>query len=419
MSDRLVDRTLAVILAGGAGSRLHPLTADRAKPAVPFGGKYRIVDFTLSNCHHSGLRRILVLTQYKSHSLQKHLRDGWSIYNPSLGEYVTPVPPQMRVGDDWYVGTADAVHQNLYLVERSDADFVVLLSGDHIYRMDYAEMLRTHADSGAGVTVACMHVPVGEASAFGVAATDASDRIVRFDEKPARPQPLPDDLNHALVSMGVYVFSKDVLVRSLREDHEQPDSTHDFGNDLIRELVDRGKACAYRFASDRGRVTRDAYWRDVGTIDSYFAANMDLLTPRPPLDLYQPNWPIMTTGSQGAPARTVASNDGERASVENVILCDGTVVRGGTVVRSILSRGVRIDPGAVVEDSILMDGVRVGPGARLRGCIVDKHARIAPGVEIGPESGLTRHGFDVSPEGVVVVPRGSRVGPNDAAEPVP
>ena len=263
-----MDKTIALLLAGGVGSRLHPLTQDRAKPAVPFGGKYRIIDFTLSNCYHSGLRRVLVLTQYKSHSLQKHLRDGWSIFNPGLGEYITPVPPQMRTGDSWYVGTADAVYQNLFLLERSDADQVVILSGDHIYRMDYAAMLQFHCNSLADVTVACMQVPIDEAHAFGVMSVNDDGRIIEFQEKPDQPVALPDDPSQALASMGIYIFSRELLCEILKADHEDSDSSHDFGKDIIKGLIKTLDVYGYQFGQEFGRVSCDAYWRDVGTIDA-------------------------------------------------------------------------------------------------------------------------------------------------------
>ena len=265
------DKTISIILAGGIGSRLHPLTADRAKPAVPFGGRYRIIDFTLSNCLHSGLRRILVLTQYKSQSLQKHLRDGWSIYNAELHEYITPVPPQMRTGDSWYRGTADAIYQNLYLLERSGAEYALILSGDHIYRMDYAAMLQHHHDSGADVTIACLTVGLEQARSFGVMTVDAQDRIVSFAEKPEHPRGMPGDPDHALASMGVYVFSLRLLAELLHDDHGD-NSTHDFGADILPSIVGRRRVHAYRFGGASGRVTADRYWRDVGTIDAYYDA---------------------------------------------------------------------------------------------------------------------------------------------------
>ena len=399
------DRTITMLLAGGVGSRLAPLTEHRAKPGVPFGGKYRIIDFTLSNCYHSGLRKILVLTQYKSQSLQKHLRDGWSIFNPGIGEYITPVPPQMRTGESWYVGTADAVFQNLYMLERSDADRVVILSGDHIYKMDYAAMLQAHCENFADATVACMKVPIEEAKEFGVMAVDGDDRITAFQEKPASPPHVPGDPDHALASMGIYVFSRTLLCRLLREDHENPDSSHDFGKDILPKLIKSHHVYGYEFGGQAGRVRGDAYWRDVGTIDAFYEAHMDLLNPEPPLDLYQRDWAIRTTEKQAPPARTVSGPTGVKSTLDNSILGSGCVVAGGNVVQSVLSRSVRVNESADVQGSILFDHVQVGPGAKLRNCIIDKHVKVPTGEVIGYDIEQDRERFTVSGNGIVVIPR--------------
>lgn len=404
----MLDQTLAVVLAGGTGTRLKPLTAERAKPAVPFGGKYRIIDFVLANCLHSGLRRVLVLTQYKSHSLQKHLRDGWSIFNPELGEYITPVPPQMRTGERWYQGTADAIYQNLYLLERSEAEAALILSADHIYRMDYEAMLLRHKASGAAVTVAAMEVPLSEASTFGVMAVDGEDRIVGFEEKPAQPRAIPGDPAHALVSMGIYVFSMDLLLNELRADHERDDSSHDFGKDILPRLIGTQRVMAYRFGGDAGRVTPDRYWRDVGTVDAYYQANMDLLKPVPPLDLYQADWPIRSYQMQTPPARTVPGVSGTEGIFINSIVAGGVVIAGGSVQHSILFPQVFVDDGAFVEDTILFQGVQVGAGARLRRCIIDKNVVVPPREQIGYDSKRDRERFTVSEQGIVVVPKGYR-----------
>jgi glucose-1-phosphate adenylyltransferase len=405
----MLENTISIILAGGIGSRLHPLTAERAKPAVPFGGRYRIIDFTLSNCLHSGLRRILVLTQYKSHSLQKHLRDGWSIYNPELGEYITPVPPQMRTGESWYSGTADAIYQNLYLLERSGADYALILSGDHVYRMDYAAMLKHHCESGAEVTVGCLTVPVGEASSFGVVTVDPTDQITSFQEKPENPPAMLDDPKRALVSMGIYVFSTSLLARLLHEDHDR-DSNHDFGKDILPGMVGVHKMVAYRFGGVRGRVTADRYWRDVGTIDAYYEANMDLLRPLPAIDLYQGDWPIRTYEGQHPPARSVHGKSGREAEIVNCMLASGTLIVGGTLRHAILFPNVRVEEGAVVEDSLLFEGVTVEEGAQLKRCIIDKHVVIPAGEKIGFNRARDAERFTVSDRGIVVVGKGSRLG---------
>ena len=406
----MLDKTLAIILAGGIGSRLHPLTQDRAKPAVPFGGKYRIIDFTLSNCLHSDIRRVLVLTQYKSHSLQKHLRDGWSIFNPELGEYITPVPPQMRVDGEWYQGTANAIYQNLYMLERSDADSVLILSGDHIYRMDYAEMVKSHVSSGADVTVACMAVPLVEAHDFGVMEVDSQSKITGFEEKPANPRASADNPDAALVSMGIYVFSKQLLLDELARDHDNESSGHDFGQDILPALVRSGRACAYQFGGEQGRVSPDRYWRDVGTIDALYEANMSLLEPVPPLDLYQPDWMIRTYQGQTPPARTVPGESGNEGVFVNSIVSGGAVIAGGGVNHSVLFPGVRVKDEAIVEDAILFNDVVVGEEAQVKHCIVDKGVTVPAGTSIGIDPDHDRERFPVSDKGVVVIPKHFRFG---------
>lgn len=401
------EKTICIILAGGIGSRLYPLTAERAKPAVPFAGRYRIIDFTLSNCLHSGMRRILVLTQYKSHSLQKHLRDGWSIYNSELGEYITPVPPQMRTGESWYQGTADAIYQNLYLLERSGAEYALILSGDHIYRMDYAAMLQHHQDSGADVTVACLTVALEEARSFGVMRVDEGDRIVSFEEKPTNPRSIPGDSEHALASMGVYVFSMKLLTELLHGDHGS-ESTHDFGKDILPAIVGAHRVIAYRFGGTSGRVTVDRYWRDVGTIDAYYEANMDLLRPTPAINLYQRDWPIRTYEGQHPPARSVPGRSGREAVILNCMLASGTLIVGGTLRHSILFPNVRVEEGAVVENSLLFQGVTVGEGAHLQRCIIDKHVTIPPGERIGFDRARDAERFTVSDSGIVIIGKGYR-----------
>jgi glucose-1-phosphate adenylyltransferase len=404
----MFDKTLSIIMAGGIGTRLHPLTADRAKPAVPFGGKYRIIDFTLTNCLHSKLRRVLVLTQYKSQSLQKHLLDGWAIFSSEISEYIMLVPPQMRTGESWYVGTADAIFQNMYLIERSDPRYVLILSGDHIYRMDYAAMLQFHHNQQAELTVACMQVPLASASAFGVMSVDHDQRISEFHEKPQQPQPMPGNPHSALVSMGIYVFNRELLCHALQADHDLVSSSHDFGKDIIPKLIQTHKVCAYRFGGEAGRVTPDQYWRDVGTIDSYYAANMDLLDPVPPMNLYQRDWPIRTYHEQNPPARMVRGASGHEGQLVNSLISSGSVICGGNVRHSILFPQVQVHEHAVVEDSILFSGVSVGAGVQLRRCIVDKNVHIPPGERIGFDAAADAARFTRSESGITVIPKGYR-----------
>lgn len=404
----MLNSTLAIVLAGGTGTRLYPLTRDRAKPAVPFGGKYRIIDFTLTNCLHSGLRRILVLTQYKSHSLHKHLRDGWSIFNPELGEYITTVPPQMRTGESWYGGTADALYQNLYLIERSGAKWVVILAGDHIYRMDYAPMLEFHQHSGADLTVACMEVGLEEAKSFGVMSLNEQHRIVDFNEKLQKPKTIPGDPEHALASMGIYVFSTEHLIAALKNDHDCQGSKHDFGKDIIPSMIETKNVFAYPFGGKAGRVSPDRYWRDVGTIDSFYAANMDLLEPVPPLNLYQQDWPVRTYSGQYPPARTAPGSYGAEGISINSISSSGTVITGGSVQNSILFNNVFVDEESVVEGTLLFEGVSVGKSCRLKNCIIDKNVIVPDREEIGYDIEKDKTRFSLSDKGIVVVPKGFR-----------
>ena len=395
---------LAIILAGGAGGRLQPLTRYRAKPSVPFGGKYRIIDFTLSNCLHSGLRRILVLTQYKSHSLHKHLRDGWSVFNPELGEYVTPVPAQMRNGEKWYQGTADAIHQNEYLIKRSNAEWTIILSGDHIYRMDYAAMLKTHQTLKADATVACMKVPLEEAAQFGILTTDRNRMITRFAEKPEIVEPCRDDPEYALASLGIYIFSTKLLIDVLDKDSRNDRSSHDFGKDILPDLIHSHHVCAHNFGEAEGRVSQDNYWRDVGTLDAFYLANMDLLKPIPPMDLYQSDWPIRSYQSQTPPARAVPGNSGTEGVFINSMLAGGTVISGGNVDHSILFQNIFIDDRALVANSVIFSNVKVGKKVRLNNCIVDKHVTIPDGEVIGFDPVRDSERFTVSDNGIVVIP---------------
>ncbi|MFT5505086.1 MAG: glucose-1-phosphate adenylyltransferase [Gammaproteobacteria bacterium] len=395
---------LAIILAGGAGERLKPLTQFRAKPSVPFGGKYRIIDFTLSNCLHSGLRRILVLTQYKSHSLQKHLRDGWSVFNPEFHEYVTPVPAQKRNGDKWYQGTADALHQNAYLIERSRADWTIILSGDHIYRMDYASMLKTHQLLSADVTVAYMKVPLNEAGQFGIMTTDETQKITQFEEKPDIVNTCKDDSKYALASMGIYIFSSKLLINVLDEDSQDESSSHDFGKDILPKLIHSHHVYGHNFGDEKGRVSPDKYWRDVGTLDSFYEANMDLLKQVPPIDLYQSDWPIRSYQSQTPPARAVSGCSGTEGVFINSMLAGGTVVSGGNVDHSILFQNVFIDDQTIVSNCVIFSNVKVGKKVRLNNCIIDKHVVIPDGEVIGFDASRDKERFTVTDNGIVVIP---------------
>ncbi|MBI1824500.1 MAG: glucose-1-phosphate adenylyltransferase [Nitrospirae bacterium] len=404
----MVEKTLTFILAGGTGSRLFPLTSDRAKPAVPFGGIYRIIDFTLSNCLHSGLRRILILTQYKSHSLQKHVRDGWAIFNPEINEFITTVPAQMRIGEGWYAGTADAINQNRFLLERSDADFVLILAGDHIYRMDYARMLEEHVRRNLDVTVGTVPVPVSEGRSFGVLETDDQNRIRRFYEKSGELHPMRGDPTQALASMGIYIFNRKFLLSILDKSSKVSPPWNDFGKDILPSIVATNSVGAYRFGGMADRIIQDGYWRDVGSLDAYYEANMDLLKPMPPLNLYQKDWPIRTYHGQYPPARNVASPTGEPVSGTNTLLSGGDLIVGARISHSILGPDVWVEDGAVIEDSILFSGVRVKAGAQLKRCIIEKGVVIPSNEKIGWDLEKDKKNYAVSENGVVVVPIGSR-----------
>lgn len=399
------EQTIAVILAGGVGTRLYPLTADRAKPAVPFGGKYRIIDFVLANCLHSDVRKILVLTQYKSHSLHKHLRDGWSIFNPELDEYITAVPPQMRTGEQWYAGTADAIYQNLYLLKRSGAKTVLILSGDHIYRMDYAAMLAYHKQQHADVTIAGMETSIENAKSLGVLSVNADSRIFDFNENPAHPISNPTNPETALVSMGIYVFSIDLLINAIEQDHRTTNSSHDFGKNIFPNLAKSNKVFAYQFGGSNGRVTSDRYWQDMSTLDIYFEANMALLESVPQINLYQPDWPIRTHQGQFPPARTVAGSSCNEGVFINSIVSGGVIISGGSVHHSVLFPNVRVYDGAIVENAILFEGVTIGEGAHVRNCIIDKQVSVPEGENIGLGESYDQQKYTISDNGIIIVPK--------------
>jgi glucose-1-phosphate adenylyltransferase len=397
----LVDDSVVIVLAGGAGERLFPLTKDRAKPAVYFGGPYRIIDFVLSNCINSGLRRIFIATQYKSLSLNRHIRMGWNVVSEELGEFIEILPPQKRIGEQWYQGTADAVYQNLYSIMRESPRHLIVLSGDHVYKMDYQRMLRFHQERGAAVTLAAIEEPVSEAVRFGIVGIDEQERVTGFEEKPSNPSPIPGSPDLALASMGVYIFETDVLVRALEDDATGP-TTHDFGRDIIPALIHDVPVYAYRFYDENKKASK--YWRDIGTLDAYFEGNMDLCRVNPEFNLYDPEWPLRTYQPQAPPAKFVFAETGRRCGhALDSVISPGCIVSGSTVYGSVLCPNVRVHSFCHIEQCILMPGVRVGRHARIRRAIIDRDVLVPRGALIGynPEEDRRRH--TVTDAGVVVV----------------
>jgi len=405
-------KVFAMVLAGGEGKRLAPLTADRAKPAVPFGGAYRLIDFALSNLVNGGMRKIAVLTQYKSHSLDRHITTTWRL-PAMLGQYVTPVPAQMRIGPRWFLGSADALFQNLNLIHDENPDFVCVFGADHIYRMDPAQMLDQHAAVGSGVTVAGIRMPRGDADQFGVIEPGPDGVHIRaFREKPADAVGLPDAPHQVFASMGNYVFRTKTLVEAVTMDAADESSAHDVGGNIIPMLVQAGEADVYDFSANEVPGVSDrerGYWRDVGTLDTYYEANMDLVSVSPVFNLYNGQWPILTWSDPLPPAKFVSTEAGEGRAVDSMV-CEGAIISGGEVRRSILSPRVRVESWALVEDSVLMNGVEVAPHAVVRRAIVDKFVRIPEGAQIGVDLELDRErGFTVSAGGVVVIGKGQKV----------
>jgi glucose-1-phosphate adenylyltransferase len=399
----MLDEAMAIVLAGGAGERLHPLTRDRAKPAVYFGGPYRIIDFVLSNCLNSGLRRIFIVTQYKSLSLNRHIRMGWSVVSEELGEFIEILPPQKRVGENWYLGTADAVYQNLYSVIRENPRQVIVLAGDHVYKMDYAKMLRFHRERQAAVTIATIEMPTEDSKRFGVIQTDESGRVVGFQEKPQAPIPMPGASHLALASMGVYIFEADVLARELEADAVR-DTTHDFGRDIIPAVIGAVPVFAYRFYDENKKAAK--YWRDIGTLDAYFDASMDLVQVNPEFNLYDPEWPLRTYQPQAPPAKFVFAEEGRRCGQAlDSIISPGCIVSGSRISGSILCPNVRVHSFCDIDRSILMPGVRIGRHARLRRAIVDRDVFIPRGAQVGYDEEEDRRRHTVTEQGVVVVTR--------------
>jgi len=398
-----------VILAGGKGERLFPLTEQRAKPAVPFGGKYRIIDFTLSNCLNSGLRKIAVLIQYKSHSLDRHIRTGWNVLNAELGEYIASIPPQQRISEDWYRGTADAVYQNMFLIDDEHPEFLLILAGDHIYKMNYIEMYYWLIAKQADAVVGAIDIPVQDASRFGIISVNEDYRITGFDEKPAHPTPLPNDPSHAFASMGIYLFRTKALREHLIADAKES-GAHDFGRNIIPRMIEHSRVYAYKFHDENKKAVQ--YWRDIGTLDAYWEANMDLVTVDPLFNLYDPNWPIRTYQGQFPPAKFVFAQDyqGGRMGVAlDSVVSGGCIISGARIQNSVLSPNVRVQDHAEVHESILMGNVIIGEHSRIRRAIIDKNVIIPPYSEIGYNREADAQRFTMTESGLVVISKGMKL----------
>ncbi len=400
----LVRGTMTMILAGGLGNRLKPLTNFRSKPSVPFGGKYRIIDFALSNCLNSGLRKILVLTQYKSDSLNRHIYETWNIFNPELGEFIYSIPPQQKISNNWYTGTANAIYQNLNLTEDYHTKYIIILSGDHIYKMDYLKMLQYHVETNSDLSISAMYVNKDSASRFGCLQTDASNKVLSFVEKPKNPPEIPGKPGESYVNMGIYIFTAPTLRQILHEMHQKKIESNDFGQHVIPFMIKNGyNINAFGF-EDENRKEKP-YWVDVGTLDSYYAASMDLLNVNPDFNLYDNHWPLRSRTVQSPPAKTI-SHEGERVGrAFNSLVTDGTIISGGLVERSILGPHVRVNSFSYVTDSIIMDNCNIGRHSRIRRAIIDKNVVIPEGVEIGFDPVEDQKRFTVSETGIVVIPK--------------
>jgi len=400
----LVRSTYAVVLAGGRGTRLQQLTEWRAKPAVPFGGKHRIIDFALSNCVNSGVRRIGVLTQYKAHSLIQHLRRGWSFLDADLQEFIDILPAQQRIQDQWYQGTADAVFQNLDIINMYSPQYILVLAGDHVYKMDYGVMIAEHVAANAEVSVAANEVPLAQASSFGIMQVDSDGNVERFDEKPQNPDPLPDAQNMALASMGIYLFNASFLYKLLKEDAARSDSSRDFGRDILPTVVKRTRVHAHRFARSCVNMANGSpYWRDVGTVDAYWEANIDLTTVIPELNMYDHAWPIRTFQEQLPPAKFVFDDDRARGHAMDSLISGGCIVSGATVRRSLLATSVVVERHSCLEDSVILPSVEIGHNVALKRCVVDKYARLPDNFAAGFNRETDMERFHVTPQGTVLI----------------
>lgn len=397
--------TITMILAGGQGERLYPLTAFRGKPSVPFGGKYRIIDFALSNCLNSGLRRIYVLTQYKSDSLNQHIFEAWSIFNPELGEFIYSVPPQRKVSGDWYLGTANAIQQNLNLFSSDEkCKWVLILSGDHIYKMDYIKMLQYHIDKNADLSLACIDVPKEDASRFGIVGVDDEYVVNSFIEKPANPPEIPDKPGYSFVNMAIYIFNSSVLRNVYEEMDAKKLKTHDFGQDVIPYMVKSNRhVVAYKFEDENKKQT--PYWKDIGTIESYYEASMDLISVTPDFNLYDTDWPIRTYQGQYPPVKTLSHGEERIGRNLNSLICDGTIISGGLVERSLLGANIKVNSFSYITDSIIMSHCQIGRNAKIRRAIIDKNVVIPEGTEIGFDYEADKKRFTVSDSGIVVIPK--------------
>lgn len=397
-----LKKTLVFILSGGQGERLYPLTKDRSKPSVPFAGTYRIIDFSLSNCLNSDLSRIIVLTQYKSLSLDRHIKTSWNIYFRESGNFIDVVPPQQRYNENWYLGTADALFQNIYIIEHEKPMYTLILSGDHIYKMDYRKMLKYHIEKNADMTIAACEMPITDASRFGVLVTDSSLRVTGFEEKPSSPKSVPGKSGTAFVSMGIYIFTTDKLARYVSDDHKS-DSSKDFGKDIIPKIFSSEKIYAYDYVA---MENERSYWRDIGTIASYYDAHRDIISVSPILNLYDTEWPIRTYMDQLPPAKLVHNEEGRRGIAVNSLIAGGAIISGGYVEESVISPGVKVNSYSEVHGSIIMHGTTIGRHAKVKNAIIDKNNHIPEYAHIGYNLDEDRKYFTVSPEGIVVIPKG-------------